>query len=124
MKRVKIGTVKINRATGEVVEEEPSAPVAGSAWRPIQSAPKDGTEVLLAVKLRAGVPGKLLVGHYMPGGHCIEDHPAIDAGWYFWNGCMFDKAAKPTHWMPLPEPPNGVLNEQQPHKHPTEEQAK
>lgn len=71
-------------------------------WRLIEGAPKDGSEVLLRVELRAGIPGKQLVGHYQPGGHCISDHPAIEGGWYFWNGCMFDRAARPTHWMPLP----------------------
>ena len=71
--------------------------------QPIETAPKNGTEVLLRVKMRAGVPGRFLVGHYMPGGHCIDDHPPINAGWYFWNGCMFDRAAEPTDWMPLPD---------------------
>lgn len=71
-------------------------------WQDISTAPKDGREVILQVQLRAGIRGKCLVGHYMPGGFCISDHPAIDAGWYFWNGCMFDKAAEPTKWMPLP----------------------
>lgn len=74
-------------------------------WQPIETAPKDGREVLLAVSLRAGISGKSLVGHYMEGGHCIEDHPPIDAGWYFWNGHQFDRAAKPTHWMALPATP-------------------
>lgn len=69
---------------------------------PMETAPKDGREVVLQVKLRAGISGKYLVGHYMGGGHCIEDHPPIDAGWYFWNGCMFDRAAEPVGWMPIP----------------------
>lgn len=69
---------------------------------PMETAPKDGREVVLKVKLRAGTPGKYLVGHYMGGGHCIEDHPPIDAGWYFWNGRMFDRAAEPVGWMPIP----------------------
>ena len=73
-----------------------------SKWQPIETAPKDGREVLLKVEKRAGIPGKCLVGHYMPGGHCIEDHPPIDPGWYFWNGCMFDEAAKPIEWAELP----------------------
>lgn len=73
-----------------------------SALYPMDTAPKDGSEVVLQVKLRAGISGKYLVGHYMPGGHCIEDHPAIEGGWYFWNGCMFDRAAEPVGWMPIP----------------------
>ena len=68
----------------------------------MNTAPRDGTEVLLVVERRAGIPHRMLVGHYMPGGHCIEDHPPIDEGWYFWNGCMFDKASKPLAWMALP----------------------
>jgi hypothetical protein len=72
------------------------------ALYPMETAPKDGSEVVLQVKLRAGIPGKYLVGHYMPGGHCIEDHPPIESGWYFWNGHMFDRAAEPVGWMPIP----------------------
>lgn len=71
-------------------------------WSPIGTAPKDGREVLLRVKLRAGILGRMLVGHYLPGGHCVEDHPPIDRGWYLWNGSLFDKTSEPTHWMPLP----------------------
>lgn len=73
-----------------------------SALYPMDTAPKDGREVVLQVKLRAGIRGKYLVGHYMPGGHCIADHPPIEGGWYFWNGCMFDRAAEPVGWMPIP----------------------
>lgn len=71
-------------------------------YRPMETAPKDGREVLLLVKLRAGIRGRQLVGHYLPGGFTIEDHPAIAGGWYFWNGCMFDRAAEPIGWAPLP----------------------
>lgn len=77
-------------------------------WQSMNNAPRDGTEVLLAVESRAGMPGRMLVGHYMLGGHCIEDHPPIDAGWYFWNGCMFDKASRPLAWMPLPTLPKAL----------------
>jgi hypothetical protein len=72
-------------------------------WRPIETVPKDSREVLLKVKECAGVPDGCLVGHYMEGGHCIEDHPPIAEGWYFWNGCYFDKASEPVEWCPLPE---------------------
>lgn len=91
----------------DTLEAHPKVNAALEAveWKPIDTAPKDGTEVLLMVDRRACMSGCSLVGHYMPGGHCIEDHPPIDAGWYFWNGCMFDTVAKPTHWMPLPPAP-------------------
>lgn len=72
-------------------------------WQPMDSAPRDGTEVLLRVERRAGMSGKCLVGHYMPGGHCIGDHPPIDEGWYFWTGSMFDLASRPIVWMPISE---------------------
>ena len=75
-------------------------------WQPMETAPLDGTEVLLAVELRANITGRCLVGHWMRGGHCIEDHPPIEQGWYFWNGSMFDKASKPLYWMPLPDVPD------------------
>ncbi len=71
-------------------------------WKTMDTAPRDGREVLLEVEQRAGIPGKCLVGHYMPGGHCIEDHPPISEGWYFWNGYMFDRASKPVRWCELP----------------------
>ena len=76
-------------------------------WNSMDSAPKDGTEVLIEVELRAGVRGKCLVGHYMAGGHCIEDHPPIAGGWYFWNGCAFDMAAKPIRWRHI-QPAQGI----------------
>ena len=74
-------------------------------WQSMKTAPRNGEEVLLVVESRAGVSGRMLVGHWMPGGHCIEDHPPIDAGWYFWNGCRFGRAEKPIAWMPLPSAP-------------------
>ncbi len=56
---------------------------------PIETMPaeyKDGREVLLKV------PNRRVVGHYRPGGFCIEDFPTADDGFYF---------LKPTHWSPL-----------------------
>lgn len=81
-------------------ESEPPTTV----WRDIATAPKDGTEVVLRAKILPGMPGKCLVGHYMAGGHCVEDHPPIDAGWYFYNGCAFGIAtvAALDAWAPLP----------------------
>ena len=85
-----------------LIEELAEALREAVTWRAMDTAPKDGSEVLLTVELRAGMRGRMLVGHFMPGGHCIEDHPPIDRGWYFWNGSRFDGPAKPIGWRPLP----------------------
>jgi hypothetical protein len=92
---------KVRQAMDAMSPDLACAPV----WQPIETAPKDGREVILAVKMRAGIQHGVVVGHYMEGGHCIEDHPPIAAGWYFWNGCQFDKASVPTHWMAMPHHP-------------------
>tara|TARA_R110000772_G_scaffold201302_2_gene311663 strand:+ start:516 stop:815 length:300 start_codon:yes stop_codon:yes gene_type:complete len=55
-------------------------------WLPIETAPRDGTELLL---WQRGVGcGVSWWGH---------DPDNEDLGWYKFN---------PTHWMPLPSPPN------------------
>ena len=59
-------------------------------WQPIKSAPKDNTKVLIYV------PSKTINGH---------DYDAIIMVSRF-KGYWWDAAhLKPTHWMPLPEPP-------------------
>lgn len=57
-------------------------------WEPIETAPKDGSEILLFFTTHFS---KICVGHYAIG-NWIESQ-----GWSI--------ADKPTHWMPLPEPP-------------------
>ncbi len=75
-------------------------------WQPIETAPKDGTAVLV---MRNDWPGS-------PTGHATEcnGHNTYVAEW--WGGenrwvCYMDMVQDPacpitpTHWMPLPEPP-------------------
>jgi hypothetical protein len=65
----------------------------GSEWRPIETAPKDGSDVLLYCRCqhdgRAYAPDRN-VGWWEPA-----------AGW--WHAR--DGLIEPTHWMPLPAPP-------------------
>lgn len=64
-------------------------------WQPIESAPKDGTYMLLYMGSEQHSLGKILVG-------CWADHPRCRcwiAGGYMRRNCP------PTHWAPLPEPP-------------------
>lgn len=75
------------------------APVAEqqtAQWQPISTAPKDGGEVILR-----NANWNRVLAHWMPGGHCIEDHPPIDAGWYYWSGNSYNIFDKPLHWMPI-----------------------
>ena len=59
-------------------------------WQPIETAPKDETEVLAC---RAGKKWRQVLGWQWGSGGCD--------GWYNSGGRNYD----PTHWMPLPEPP-------------------
>ena len=64
-----------------------------SEWQPIETAPKDGTAVL------------------------VYDGKITTAEWYglggYWSLCRVgawaeDSETDPTHWMPLPDPPSGT----------------
>lgn len=68
-------------------------------WQPIETAPKDGTEVLLW-------------------GRCERDGQFFaydcNVGWYD-DGSIGDKGwtardlpIEPSHWMPLPKPPTAI----------------
>jgi hypothetical protein len=82
-----------------------------TAWQPIETAPRDGTIILLA----GGTWGD----------EDLEEAPRVmaarwyehqrwrsDPVWGCWNvccaegGCSIFPYSDPTHWMPLPEPPH------------------
>ena len=81
-----------------------------SQWRPIITAPKDGTEVLLAA------PGRVTYGHwlkpsdiprikYQDGFAPEEEWDDFEPHWMSWDG-GFTEEHPPTHWMPLPASPS------------------
>lgn len=61
-------------------------------WRPIETVPKDGSPVLVLM------PEPM-------------QHSRVHAAWFKPNAGVigtifaFDAPSQPTHWMPLPEPP-------------------
>lgn len=66
-----------------------------SEWRPIDTAPKDGSHVMLG-----DAPEQ-----YVCEGYYEEDG---DRGWYMANTHWtdaYDGRVYPTHWQPLPSPP-------------------
>ena len=62
-------------------------------WQPIESAPKDGTPILVWLK-EASLCTHIHSARLMEDGKpsIIGHHFAFDVG-------------EPTHWMPLPQPP-------------------
>lgn len=71
-------------------------------WQPIETAPKDGSDVLLYFPLE-GLKGwsRVVICHW----RTIGD----ERGHWVWQDRAvrgYSDAYKPTHWMPLPEPPD------------------
>ena len=72
-----------------------------STWQPIETAPRDGTEILLKVPLLWEEPqGRIGSGDY------------VSAYWYdesseYWRDRLGQWVLldRPTHWLPLPKPP-------------------
>lgn len=79
-------------------------------WRPIESAPKDGTRVDLWVNGRRE-PGARFG---KPDHECGEAGPYCDSDWHSqklgWIDDVFgDPIENPTHWMPLPAAPGDAV---------------
>lgn len=65
-----------------------------SQWQPIETAPKDGTWVLLYWPMtRTNV---VVSGHF---------YAARDGEEFWWSQPRVESSKEPTHWMPLPVPP-------------------
>lgn len=72
-------------------------------WQPIETAPKDGTRILVVSGEKGfyTAPGDIGVAHW--------EKQAFPNGVHEWVAvwcCDQVTTFKPTHWMPLPEPPN------------------
>lgn len=103
----------IIKAIEQAVLQSPE--VQARQWQPIETAPKDGTHIMLSDGT------SVTVGHwlYQPGG--TTEYRDLDgrwigqddrdefAGWIDWMGGI-----TPTHWMPLPAPPSDAMQEQKP----------
>ena len=73
---------------------------ANNGWQPIETAPKDGSYLLLHTEFSETVIG------WFGKDTNIEEYE----GWLYGDGNdystgLFYNPIKPTHWMPLPKPP-------------------
>lgn len=67
-------------------------------WQPIETAPKDGSMILLYGEPYDWGGNKIYIGSYDK----YEDK------YCFWfECCSYSPRCKATHWMKLPEPPEG-----------------
>jgi hypothetical protein len=87
---------------------EIAAREAAASWRPIETAPKNATNVLLRYPAQGWNKPQVIVAHWAHGGG--EDQPAFGPGWFravLGNKgeiLMFaDAPPNPDAWMPLPE---------------------
>jgi hypothetical protein len=61
---------------------------APSGWQPIETAPRDGTLILMWIEHTIDIKGGPMIG-----------------GWHKKIGFSASRFDVPTHWMPLPPPP-------------------
>jgi len=74
-----------------------------SKWKPISEAPRDGSYIL-AVNMNGEKPSNVFMVRSMPE---IDNQPlASGAGW---RQPYAEWPSYPTHWMPLPKPPEDTL---------------
>jgi hypothetical protein len=70
-------------------------------WKPISTAPRDGTRILLAT---TNCP-RVEIGHCAEDGHWVDDSSEAEGLQGMWFTTDRKYAAGPTHWAPLPEGP-------------------
>ncbi len=108
------GIAKVIRSLTQRIGEQASfleKSEAGSVtWLDISTAPKDGTEILLAT-WQAGV--WIVLNGYYDDGNDLPTTKAIDRetaiGWWYYKNCMtqekMDDIYEPTHWCPMAAAP-------------------
>ena len=70
-----------------------------SEWQPIETAPRNGS----LVKLKNDLLSSEYLFFWNPKLKAWETKVMGVMGWR--RGCWNDYCGKPTHWMPLPDPP-------------------
>ncbi len=73
-------------------------------WQPIETAPKDGTTILL-YRPSAAAWAKVTVGKYKDDNFAKKAKPYWEI-WFKIGGVRESREWNPTHWMPLPVPPH------------------
>ena len=82
-----------------------------SGWQPIETAPKDGSLLLLLTSGSDNLVEDAI--HSRTIGHNSFEHTEVDewqmAGWCWSHDHYTDGRGTPTHWQPLPPAPGGEI---------------
>jgi hypothetical protein len=126
-KRYQLTVEDMRRAVGDISWKAWQAAIASQAqlqgdagklvpsWMPIETAPKDGTDILLYGTWAGEIHGiaeapTMDIGHWAGG---KSDYQG-DEWWSLATGDAYACWMRPTHWMPLPAAPvNGIGPEQE-----------
>lgn len=73
-----------------------------SEWKPIESAPKDGTKILALCQPTYYETGKSMPFSYI---NVVWWRKRVEDDHNKWRHSLNDSVAQPTHWMPLPDAP-------------------
>jgi hypothetical protein len=85
------------------IAKEALTAALSAMWQPIETAPRDGTHVLLLSRTQ---PVQVMFGYWDA---CSD--PLADDGWMAgetWNCTGWWEENNFTHWMPLPQPPEAT----------------
>jgi hypothetical protein len=82
-------------------------------WQPIATAPKDGTVVLVGVDIATQWIVRNAFWREVDVNLKDMGWEEDDTGWWAYRTSMtqerLDGIYEPTHWLPMPEPPEGLL---------------
>ena len=101
---VRVTKKSIHKRVAELIPASAQAAAKVQQWQPIETAPKDGTEIILSREAR------VTSGLWF-------DMGGDDEGAEGWSGWVsqdggFSEEHPPTNWMPLPEPPTEAIREE------------
>lgn len=72
-------------------------------WQPIETAPKDGTWIMIFCPCEE-FPTHDITHWVAKFGYCDPEH-SLETAWVDQDDAVVMRQQEPTHWMPLPEPP-------------------
>lgn len=95
----------------EIIEEAATAYLQSqNQWEPIETAPKDGTEIILGKDI--ATVWIVRNGRWVnPDAWVPPDEEDVGGWWCYRNSVVqeiLEGIFEPTHWMPLPNPPKGI----------------